>query len=346
MMAKNRKLGKISITIFLTILIWVWADLSQDEELPLPNLVRVAVARSGDETLWVSFERPDGSMQSSVVLDNVTLKGPASQVGIVERMRNKGQLDLNLFLVPENEGLTEPGSPRSFNVLDFLKRNSEIQKLGLTVETCEPRMVTVQVRQLAAKALPVQCVDENGVVLNAKIEPPEVQAYVPEGVLVATVRLPSNEHNRARASVVKKTPYVQLAPGQSRDVATEVEVTLAREQMNLDEHRVTAKWAYCFSPVLQGKFSVELDPRSRQDLANIVVKATPEALVAYENETFHILLYVLDSDRQTMQVTDREVVFNFPEEFVRRNEIEAAVHPKASFTLVPIGTEDATIPPP
>ena len=93
-------------------------------------------------------------------------RGPASQVAIVERMRNKGQLDLNLFLVPGDEELTEPGPPRSFNVLDFLKRNTQLRDLDLTVETCEPRRVTVQVRRLTEKTLPVQCVDENGVVLH------------------------------------------------------------------------------------------------------------------------------------------------------------------------------------
>jgi len=348
-MAKNRKYSKALIVVFLTILIWVWADLSQDEELPLSNLVAVRVAPSTDPTLWVSFVRPDSSVRSTVTIDSVTLKGPASQVAEVDRMRKKGQLELDLALIPEDENLTEPTDARSFNVLDFLKQSTEIRDLGLTVESCEPPVVTVQIRRLVAKTVPVQCVDENGMVLvNARIDPAEVQAHVQnEESPIATVRLSARERDQAGAAVVKKTPYVELASGQRRHVAAEVEVTLSSEEGGLAESSFDAKWAYCFSPVLQGKYRVELDPQSRTDLGSVRVKATPEALRAYKDETlFHIFVYVLDADKETMNVTNRKVVFNFPEEFVRKGEIEAAVDPVVNFKLVPITADNGQNPPP
>jgi hypothetical protein len=55
-MVKNPKLGKISIVVFLTVLIWVWSDLAQDEPMSLSNYVTITVARPSDPTLWVSFE--------------------------------------------------------------------------------------------------------------------------------------------------------------------------------------------------------------------------------------------------------------------------------------------------
>ncbi len=345
-MAKNRRFGKISITIILTILIWVWADLSQDEERSLSNLVALDLARPSDETLWVSFVHADGSLHSTVVTDNVTLKGPASQIAEIDRTRKKGLLNLNLVVIPEDEGLTNVGD-YSFNVQDFLRGSTEIRDLGLTVESCEPAIVAVQVHRLVEKTVPVQCIDENGVVLNAKVDPAEISAYVPaESVFIATIRLSSREREQARDSEIEKIPFVELAPGQRRSVETQIKVTLSPEQVTLAEHKVPATLSYCFSRNLQGKYRVELDPQSMGELSTVIIRATPEARVAYETEKFHIFLYILDSDRQTLKVNDREIVFNFPEEFVRRGEIEAAVHPKASFTLVPVAPEEGTNPPP
>jgi len=101
-MSKKIKFSKISIVVFLTALIWVWADLAQDERLELTNVVTVTVARPDDPNLWVSIQehRDDSSvsLRSSLLVDTVVLKGPASRVADVERMKNKGTLDLDLFL--------------------------------------------------------------------------------------------------------------------------------------------------------------------------------------------------------------------------------------------------------
>ena len=261
MAKQNRRLGKISLTIILTILIWVWADLSQDEERSLTNLVALDLARPGDETLWVSFVGTDGTLNSTAILDNVTLKGPASQIAEIDRTRKKGLLNLNLVVIPEDEGLTEVGDAFSFNVLEFLRDSTEIRDLGLTVESCEPAIVTVHVRRLVEKTVPVQCVDEDGVVLNAKIEPPEVSTYVPsEGIYIGTVRLTSREREQAKDAEITKTPYVELASGQRRSVATDVQVTLAREQMTLSEHKVEARWGLLFQSRIAGQIQGGVGP--------------------------------------------------------------------------------------
>ncbi len=336
-MFKRTKLGKVSIVVFLTALIWVYADLAQDERLNLTN-VAIDVAKSSDPTLWVSFvvEGMAPNLRTSVALDTVVLKGPASRVTEVERRKNKGALDLDLFLVPEEAGPAQAGV-RTLDVLDFLKRSDEIRQLGLTVEECEPDALTVQVRKLVKTSVAVQCVGIDPSLEVAALEPSTVEAHVPEdGALKATIRLTPDEQNQARNAPVEKTPYIELVPGQRREVSTKVRVTLTPAQNVLAADSVPATLGFCFSPNLQGKYRVVLqnDPT---ELARVLVRATPFARQAYREAPYQILLYIDDRDRQATEPIRREVVFSFPEEYVRRDEIRAdQPAPIARFTLEPI----------
>lgn len=340
-MVKNPKLGKISIVVFLTVLIWVWSDLAQDESMSLSNYVTVTVARPSDPGLWVSFEGPESVLLPTVTIDSVDLKGPASRVTEVDRMRKKGELSPDLFVSPEEEGWTQVG-PRTFDVLNFLKQSDEIRQLGLTVESCEPKTLTVQIRQLVDRPVPVECVDENGAPLRATIEPATVSAYVPDGVVAARVRLSANERAQARVSPVRKNPYVELTAGQSREVSTRVSVTLAPEEVVLAEHPVQAVLGYCFSTNTQGTYRVVLE--NEAELATVLVRATTEAWQAYERQAFHIFLYVLDSDRQATDVITRLVVFNFPQEYVQNGQIEGTSPPPARFVLELIPDDESIEP--
>ncbi|HNY77273.1 MAG: hypothetical protein RBS72_02570 [Sedimentisphaerales bacterium] len=340
-MVKNPKLGKISIVVFLTVLIWVWSDLAQDEPISLSNYVTITVARPSDAALWVSFEGPESALLPTVTIDTVDLKGPASRVTEVDRKRKKGELPLDLFVSPEEEGWTQVG-PRTFDVLSFLKDSDEIRQLGLTVESCEPRTLTVQIRPLVERPVPVECVDENGAPLRAVIEPPTVSAYVPDGVVAARVRLSANEQAQARVSPIRKNPYVELTAGQSREIATRVSVTLAREEVVLAEHPVQAVLGYCFSTNTQGTYRVILE--NEAELATVLVRATNEAWQAYERQPFHILLHVLDSDRQATDVITRPVVFNFPQQYVQNKQIEGTSPPSARFVLELIPDDESIEP--
>jgi len=334
-MASNSIYGKISIVVFLTILIWVWADLAQDERLVLSNVVSLGVARSS-ETLWVSFVDEDSTLRSTVTIDSVDLKGPASTVADVDRMKNRGELDMGLFLVPEEEGFNEAGT-RTLDVLNFLRQSDAIRQLGVTVEGCEPRTVTVEVRLLVEKPLPVECVDENGVPLKAQVEPEEVRAFVGDETVVAKLRLSPREQSQAREAAIQKTPYVELAPGQRRDVATPVLVKLPPAEDVLRDENIQATLGFCFSPNLQGRYQVELQNETELASAILKIKATPAAKQAYEQEPFKIFLYILDEDRQAPGPITRRVDFNFPDEYVGRGEIQADEQaPEARFRLVPI----------
>ncbi len=336
-MFKRTKLGKVSIVIFLTALIWVYADLAQDERLSLTNVV-IEVAKPSDPALWVSFvvEEMAPNLRTSVVLDTVVLKGPASRITEVERRKNKGMLALDLYLVPEQARLKEAGE-HTLDVLDFLKRNDEIRQLGLTVEDCEPLTLKVRVRKLDKASVAVQCVGIDPSLEVGTLEPSTVEAYVPEdGALKATIRLTPEEQNQAKNAPVEKTPYIELVPGQRRDVSTKVKVTLTAAQNVLAADSVPATLGFCFSPNLQGKYRVVLE-NDPTELARVLIRATPLARQAYREGSYQILLYIDDRDRQATEPIRREVVFSFPEEYVRRDEIRAdQPAPIARFTLEPI----------
>jgi len=343
-MIEKLKPGKISIVVFLTALIWVWADLALDEPLPLSD-VKIEMAKPTDPSLWVNFlpEGPESNPQTAIALDTVVLKGPASTIAEVSRQRNRGKLDLTLFLVPEQEGLTHE-EVRTVNVLDFLRRNLTIRQLGLSVESCVPETLMVQVRKLVEQPVDVECIGIDSSQVPT-LNPPSVMAYVPAGETVkAIVQLNAQEQNQAKTAPVEKTPYIRIA-GQQWPVPTKVKVTLAPAQNVLTPYPVPATYSFGFSPNLQGKYRVVLaedtDPTA---LTSVSVKATPLACDAYRAAGPQLILYIRDQDAQAPpdQWIERDFEFHFPAEYVRKGEIEAnQPPPKARFMLVPIATETA-----
>lgn len=339
-MFKKFKPGKISIVVFLTFLIWAWADLAMEDTLILSD-IRIEVAKTTDQSLWVNFvvEGADPNLRTSVALDEVILKGPAARVTEVSRRKNRGDLDLNLFIVPEQEGLTE-AEAHSLNVLDFLRKNDEIRALGLTVESCEPQRLTLVTYKLEERDVTVECVGIDAS-LQVTLNPSSVRAYVPAGkTLQARIQLSPAEQNQAKSGPIEKTPYVELAPSQRRDVTTKVKVTLAPIQNVLSEFVVPATYGICFSPNLQGKYRVIVHNEATE-LANVYVKATTPAYMAYRDAPYQLILYIQDADRQNTQwPLSRLFVFGFPGDYVQRGEIEARdPAPNAKFTLVPIDLE-------
>lgn len=343
-MIEKLKPGKIAIVVFLTALIWVWADLALDDRLTLSD-VRLNVAPSNDPSLWVNFvvepaNPTDPNLQTSVPLDTVVLKGPASRIQEVSRRKNRGTLDLNLFLVPEQEGLTQPES-HTLNVLDFLRRNDTIGNLGLTVESCEPQRINIQTIKLVKEDIPVECVGLDTAALVPTLDPSSVNAYVPPGTsLKAKIpRLTAEEQAQAKNSAIEKTPYIELTSGQLRDVSTKVKITLAPAKNVLTEYPVPSGVGFCFSPNLQGKYSVVLENDPLQ-LTRVMVRATEPAKEAYRQAPVQLILYIKDEDVHAAGPIERDFVFNFPEEYVRKDEIRATQEPpKARFTLVPTVTE-------
>ncbi len=322
-------LGKIAIVAFLTILIWVWSDLALDERLEVHN-IRITVAKSTNPASWVSF---DG--KQTAVVSTVVLRGPAARISDIRRQLQGEGMNLNSFFSPEHEGMIDPGL-YTINLVDLLKQTDAIKQEGLGVESAEPRTLEVRVDKLVKQTVAVECVDENAMILKAEIDPHEVQVYMPQGLaLPAQVRLNKREQEEAAKEAIERTPSVAFGDDQLRNADTTVKIKLLATQERLKTFTITtATVGYCFSENLKDKYVVELD--NAADLATVLIKATTEARQAYERQPFQILLYILDDDAKT-EPGPRDVVYAFPQEYLRQDDIELN-QPKvqARFKLKPI----------
>ena len=341
-MIRNLKYGKIAVVVFITILIWVWADLALDEKLPVPNAA-ISVVNS-DPRLWVSFDDA-----SSVTLEEVVLKGPLRKINKISRKLDEGER-LKIDFDAVKEKMSEPGS-YSLNLLPFLKEDKEIKRLGLKVESCKPEMLSVKVVGLVSRRLDVKCVDEDqNPIDEATVEPAQVDMLVPDNweKRVAEVLLTPREIEQARVSPIKETPYIKLAAGQIRQAPKPVIITMPPEPDRLTNYTITAATlSIALSPTLQGKYYVEVTNLA-DVLLPIAIMATPEAERAYRLQPFpQMTLYILDSDKDTKEEQlKREVVYNFPEESVRKGEIKLNQQQKppvtARFKLVPVSSTETS----
>jgi len=350
-MMKRRRLRKIVATLIFTTLIWVFADLALDEELTVSNL-KLSVAKSVNPTLWVTF-----SGQSAVPLEKVVLKGSARRIAEARQRINAGRFIREFYFDPEQEKMAIPGD-QPLKVAEFLKGADGIRQLGLTVISADPNILTVSVVELQKKQVVVRCLDDNQNPLKvASIEPAQVEAFVPAerggAALEAKVSLSRREVEQARLAPVEKTPIVELAPGQTREAASSVKITLPKEQDRLQEYLVTSvRLGVSLSANLEGKYKVELvNPEAV--MGSVAIRATPEAKRAYENVRYHVILEIDDSDKdsrpdkslptaaaETPVELRRDLIYNFPPEFLRRDEITLNQSPvQARFRLTPIAAE-------
>ena len=336
-MARKFKYRKVTIVIFITVLIWVWADLAQDETFTVPHAT-ISVAKSIEPSLWVSF----ADNESTVSIKEIVLKGPASRVAKADRRLKEGKL-LEFDFDPAREKLDRLDK-YTLALLPFLQRSKIIRQLGLTALSCTPESISVSVVKLFEKTLKVRCIDDNGIAIkDAIIDPTHVKIFVPEDwegeKLTADVQLAAAEVEQARQGPFESRPYILLAPDQIREAPENVKIKLPPVEEKLRAYPITsATIGYVFSPVLQEKYRVKL--LNPQDMAMVRIKATDAAKSAYEGQPFQILLYILDGDEKKKGEPSRKVVYDLPQEFVSKGEITLNQQPvTARFELVPLAPE-------
>src|SRR4030042_4820181 len=100
-MIRKPKYGKISVVVFITILIWVWADLALDEELTV-STATISIIRSNPK-LWVSFDNA-----ASVLIEELVLKGPLRKIAEISKKLEEGE-GLTLYFEAAKEKMNEPG---------------------------------------------------------------------------------------------------------------------------------------------------------------------------------------------------------------------------------------------
>ena len=318
------KYGKIAVVISLTVLIWVWADLALDELFPVSN-VPITISKSTNRALWVSFVDENESLVPVFTVKSIVLKGSASRTSDVDRKLKTGSVQLDFFLDAEQERMDKPGK-YPLDVLNLLRKSNQIRELGLAVQSCDPNKLTVNVVELVEKSLDIECFDESGALLEAEsIEPSKVDMFVPADIrLTARVQLTRTEIEQARLSGVVKTPIVVLAGGQTRQASTPVKIKMSPEADSLSEYTIQeAKLVIAMSVNLLGDYKMG-EFNLNEVVSPFPILATLQAKQAYEDQQVHMTLYILDDDanKGPEEVILRKVFCNFPEEFVRKNEIK------------------------
>jgi hypothetical protein len=310
--------GKIVLVVFITILIWVWADKAQDKKYTFEN-IRLTADRSLASDLWLTL---DG--QRSVTLEELELQGTAGRLEELKGDLKKDSPELMKFtLRAADTGLRGPGQTELI-VLDFLRNSGQLGKLRASAVDCKPRTITVKASPLVEKELTVRCVRANGDVLNAKkIEPATVKVRVPEdlGPLTADVIFNDSEIEQARLGDFEKTAVVKFSTDEKYDIPTRIRIMMPPAAEDLSSLSITqATIGFVLSPNLVGKYRIVLENYS--ELASFTISATPEAARAYREQPFQILLYILDEDAKNAAEQRKEVKYNFPDEFVSQGKIK------------------------
>ena len=333
-MLKKIKYGKVLVVILLTALIWVWADLALDEQLP-GKPATIVVDESANPKLLVRIN------QASSADIRITLSGPHAVIVDLDRKLKEGKERLEFDFDAAQEKMDEPGD-HTLILLPFLQKVKGIKLLGLKVVSCEPDTLAVSVVELVKKSLVVKCVGEDqNPVKAATIKPARVDMFVPvywEGEkLTAEVRLTQGEIAQARLSAIEKIAYIVLPGGQTRDVPTTVGITMPPEEDALRNYTITAPTlGVTLSANLQGQYKVEVKNLDAV-MSAISIVATADAKRAYEEMRYQVMLEIYDSDKddKSTEPLRRELIYNFPAEYVREGEIELKQQPViARFKLV------------
>lgn len=332
-MLNKVKFSKLGLVIFLTILIWVWADRALDETRPIYNAT-IVIGRT-KPNLWVSF--PQGS---SIDVNEITLKGASSQINNFEQMITNDPKKLEFTLDAGQFNIIDKGQYQ-LDTREIIRQNSWIKKSGLSIVSCDPCEVIVNAVALTQKPdIDIQCYDEDQMPRDLE-KPQTISMYVPTDWRgTARVDLKSDEVQKAIKQPIEKKPYITLPNGQLKYADTAVEIKLSPQENMLEPQKVTnVTVGYALSEnILKGHYLIDIT--NMQDIVNFDILATQQAKLAYDNQLFQVEVEVYDKDLVTMQkdgIVRREVYYKFPEEFVRSNQIKLAQEKAAiaQFTIIP-----------
>ncbi len=326
------KAKKTILVIFITCLIWVWADLSLDKDLA-DQTVNV-IASKADPRLWVTIE---GKPEIQVKAD---FKGPARKITELLGRINTGKEKLDVVFDAEKQNMAEAGEYTLPDVRRFLAESEKIREYGLAVKAARPdKLQNIKVVEFKEKTLPLTCVDEtDSEMAGARITPEIITMLAPEQVIEARVKVVTPaEKRQARGGSVNKKPYIELGNGEVRYSDASVRIELPTMQEGMKQYTISGTLGFVFSENLAGKYEVQFI--KQPEIGSITIIATEEAKAAYEEEPFEVLLGIQDDDVGKEEV-GRGVIYNFPIQYVREDKIRLKGDPaEAKFKLVPVEQE-------
>lgn len=337
-MISKQNIGKFFMVVFLTLLIWVWADLSQDEELSVE--VTLTADNEASPAWWMAFrQQPNGPFSQSIHLEELVLKGP---VATIQRLEGERFLAVSGLTV-SSARFGAPGA-QTFSLLPFLREQDSIHRQGVTVESCTPATIEVEVKEMErVENLPVYCFDGSGNrVPDAILTPREISAYVPkawrEDERFAKVILEPKQWPNARTAPIMRSPRIEVMPGQFKETTQIIEVRMPQAEDNREILVVTdGRLAFVLGNNILNKYRVVLDTTDLSELISIIsVSATKEAYKAYKDMRYQVYIEVLTDEPLEQQLP---LKYNFPLEYYRKGEIdidESESSRMASFHLVPL----------
>lgn len=334
------KIKKISAVIFLTLLVWAWAYLALEKIIPSTATLYISPATRDD--LFVSFE----DLRTPINL-RLAVKGPPSKITELNKKLREDEANPNrertfsFFYNAEIEGHSAPGL-HVLEIVSFLNESDKMKNLGISVESCIPSRINVNVEQLTKQYVTVQCLDENNVPLTtAQIEPQSVEMYVRQNWTgKASVILTEAARENARKDVIEEAPFIEFAPGIRRHSKQTVKIKLPATEHPLQDQVADplVRLGYIFSKDLQGKYTVKLLNESKFRTLNF--KASQRAFEAYQKMPFQMLIEIQDSDINETLNIHCKVIYNFPTEFVRKGEIVlTSPTVEAELELVPVANK-------
>ncbi|MBN1126289.1 MAG: hypothetical protein JXA82_14880 [Sedimentisphaerales bacterium] len=330
------KIKKLAVVAFLTLLIWAYAYLALEETVQRTGLLAIDTT---PPQYMVTFIDRDGPVNLDLIL-----KGSASRVAeFKKRWRlapedpDKENLDFYYDIVRENAADV---GPHTIDVFEFLRQSEKLKDLGLTVVSCSPETIDIQVQHLVEKELVIQVRNIRGqTVPHETIDPALVRMHVlPDYEGPAIVTLTDQQIEQARRVAQKARPYILLGAGRI-EAEMQVNITLPSVEETLKIRPFQpSRIGYLMSPTLQGRFDVQLiNPDELRSSTSI--KASDAAMDAYEKALFHIYILVRDEDLSAdpQEGVTRAVIYNFPSEYIRSGEIMLNQDPRqARFRLVPL----------
>jgi hypothetical protein len=335
---------KLAAVIFLTLLIWVWAYFALEEDTAEWGTLNIS--KDIPPNLLVTFV---GEREPPIPV-RLTLTGPNSKIAeLRRRLRgdspNSKKISLDFYYNPQEEEQTEPGT-HIWNVLAFLKNSDQIKGLGLNVADCDRKTIKIETKGLVEKPLTIHCVDERGLVLKHEdIHPTTVPMFVPQDWDgPANVVLTKPQIERAREAPVQQKPYIIL---NSKPIYADTPVTVklpaSREALNSATFQ-PIRIKYVVSGEIVGKYKLNL-LNEAELTSSTQFRATESALSAYEKQPYHLLIDISESEvlQSIENGTDRvvvEVIYNFPDEYIRRNEIELSEPVRqARIEVIPLASQ-------
>ncbi len=321
------KLNKFLVVIFLTLLIWAWAYMSQEE--PRSFTGTLEISSSTDPSLLVMF-LVESSPKTKVSLTSLNFKGAPSRISELSKRYNlplshKNKEGLDFYYDPQEQGRTE--GAYTLDLLEYLQKSSKVRELALTLESCTPPQADVKIEPLEEKKLTIQCLDENGLLIKeAEITPAFANIYVRKGYDgKASVTLTQQQIENARKQpVMVAPPYVELGvAGVIRKSNEPVEVVLQSETLLKPRAFQTTKPIGIFmSPKLQNTYKITI-LNADELRKTTTIYATDEAFRAYENVAYPLYIIVKDSDVVDLsEIPPKTIFYNFPPEYVKSGQIE------------------------